>query len=301
MNKIEYLKDKIIDYRYSLNIPEYITFGVEIEYENIVKDNVDYYIYEMKCNNNKYGNWRNSYEPDIEEVNKYNDTMNGEVKSAILKDTKQDWINLKNTLEILRKYNGIVTSKCGAHVNIGSQLLGGDLKSFRNFFLLWYLYEEEIYKFSSGEFNKVRICNSIKPIKIHLLLDEILKEYTGVFPYVHSFGDFLFDKKHDVSLNKFSSYSYQIDNVLEFRLPNPTLDEAILQNYINFFIKFLLSCKKNLDVEYTLYKIKTNNHDVFEFVDYVFDNDIDKEFFLIQTLKTNKIYKKELPEHKHYY
>ena len=46
-----------------------------------------------------------------------------------------------------------------------------------------------------------------------------------------------------------------------------------------------------------VYKINNNEHNAVELADYVFEDNIDKDNFLIQTLKTNKIYKKELPSH----
>jgi len=44
VNKIEYLKnlkDKVIEYRNTLNLPNDVTFGVEIEYEGTSKDKFD--------------------------------------------------------------------------------------------------------------------------------------------------------------------------------------------------------------------------------------------------------------------
>ena len=45
------LKDELIYYRNKLNLEKNITFGVEIEYEDIVKDHVDYYLSENKLYN----------------------------------------------------------------------------------------------------------------------------------------------------------------------------------------------------------------------------------------------------------
>lgn len=299
---LNYLRNKIIKYRQTLNIPQYITFGVEIEYENIVKDNLSYYISELESFNVTYSGWKNTSEITIAEYKDF-ETMNGEVKSPVLKDRILDWKNLRETLNLINSHEGVVTNKCGGHVNIGTQILGNEQESWRNFFLLWILYEKEIYKFSSGEFNKVRklddnIIKRISPdLKVHLT--DILKVVKTPFKYIR-FTDSLFDKKHDISLQKATSCSYKKDNVIEFRLPNGTLKEEIWQNYINFFVKFLLACKKELDVEETLYKIENNQHSAIELANYVFDDEIDKENFLIQTLKLNKTYNKDLIVYLHY-
>lgn len=299
---LNYLKDRVIKYRKTLNIPRYITFGIEIEYENIAKDTLSHYMEELKYYDKIYEGWKNTSEITIAEY-KGCETMNGEVKSPVLKDTLITWRNLLETLNLINSQFGIVTNKCGGHVNIGTQILGEEQENWRNFFLLWILYEKEIYKFSSGEFNIVRkhdedMINRVAPdLKVHL--KDILKNEKMPFSYIR-FTDALFDKKHDISLQKVSCYSYKEENVIEFRLPNGTLREEIWQNYINFFVKFLLACKKELDVERTLYNIENNKHSAIELADYVFDDETDKEYFLIQTLKLNKIYKKDLVPHLHY-
>lgn len=306
MNNLEYLKslkDETIKYRYKLNLPSDVTFGIEIEYENIVKDTLSYYMDEFKTYDSNYKGWYNTDEIDIQEVNNNGEIVNGEIKSPILKDNINDWKNLKNTINILNKNSAVITEKCGGHINVGAQVLGSNKDYWRNFLLLWILYEKEIYKFSSGEFNKVRnqknnLLNRIAP-ELYKNLDFIIMEcdISTAFPYINYISDKLFDKAHDLSFCKVESYSYKKDNVIEFRLPNGSLHEEIWQNYINFFTKLLLACKKDLDVEKVLYKIKNSEHNAIELADYIFDNDIDKNYFLIQTLKTNKIYKKELTKH----
>lgn len=299
---LNYLKDRVIKYRKTLNIPRYITFGIEIEYENIAKDTLSYYMEELKYNDSVYEGWENTSEITITEYKGW-ETMNGEVKSPVLKDTPISWSNLFKTVNLINSQFGVVSDKCGGHINIGTQTLGEEQENWRNFFLLWILYEKEIYKFSSGEFKIVRkydedMINRIVPeLKKHL--KDILSNKDMYLKYIR-FTDALFDKKHDISLQKVSDYLYKKDNVIEFRLPNGTLREEIWQNYINFFVKFLLACKKELDVEKTLYNIENNKHSAFELADYVFDDETDKEYFLMQTLKSNKIYKKDLVPHIHY-
>ena len=170
--------------------------------------------------------------------------------------------------------------------------------------LLWILYEKEIYKFSSGEFSKVRVrengvIDGLTPtLKRNILyISNIDKGKVDIFSYLKKSGISFTEKSNDVSFYHFKKFDYDVDNRIEFRIPNGTLKEEIWQNYINFFAKFMIACKKELDIDKVLYKIYHNEHSALELADYIFEDNIDKDNFLIQTLKTNKIYKKELIPH----
>ena len=110
----------------------------------------------------------------------------------------------------------------------------------------------------------------------------------------------LFDKNHGIYMKKPISSNFMFGNVIEFRVPNGTLSEEIWQNYVNFFVRFILACKKELDQEKIVYKINNGEHDSIELADFVFDSDFDKEQFLIQTLNTNKNYAKTLIPHRYF-
>ena len=302
------LKDKLIEYRNSLNLPSDVTFGVEIEYENMPTDTVTLLMYQERQFNEKLNKWFSKRETDLSEYNNIlRENMNGEISSPILIDNIDNWNNLTIVLNLLEKNGAIVTEKCGGHVNIGAHILGNNQEYWRNFLLLWTLYYKQICKFSSGEFINIRKRRKGILNNSYILLNKQTEFIFGKYGNIGSFlidnCDFLFSSKYDISIPipGILSESIKEDNRIEFRLPNATLKEETWQNYINFFAKFVLSCRKELDVEKTLYKIKNKESSVIELVDYVFDDDIDKEYFLIQTLKTNKVYKKELPEHKTYY
>lgn len=307
MTDLEYLKslkDNIIKYRYNLNILSDITFGIEIEYENIVNDTLTYLLNEQINFNKILDGWINKREVDIAEYNDLYEEMNGEINSPILSDSTKTWESLRNILFLLRRNGAIVTEKCGTHINIGAHIFENKIKYFRNFFLLWMLYEEEIYKFCSGEYKCVRTRNNHVIDRVSKILKENINFIISDSIHVYGYLDRIFSntlyKSCDISLDHFSGKCFEENNRIEFRLPNATLKEEILQNYINFFVKFLIACKKELDIEKTLYKINNNKHSIFELVDYIFEDDTDKEYFLIQALKTNKIYNKNLKCHLHY-
>ena len=292
------LKDKIIIYRDILNLPSYITFGIEIEYENVALKKITDILNYEKISNRFLCGWNNKREYDILEYNRNGEEVNGEIISSIFTDEKRTWQSLKDILELIKDNQGVVTEKCGGHVNIGSHILGKNVIYWRNFFLLWLLYEEEIYKFSTGEFIEIRNDNDLlfQKISSELVIDNILNTSNKKL-YLSNVTESILDKFHDVYINKPVEKEIRLGNLIEFRLPNGTLEEAIWQNDINFFSNFLLTCKEDLDVERILYKIKNKDHNSIELSNLIFKNQIDKDNFLIQTLKTNKIYKKELPKH----
>lgn len=291
------LKNCFIKYRSSLNLPDDITFGIEIEYENIIKDTISWILNEEVLFNDNLKGWNNKTELDIGEYNKLGEEINGEVTSPILTDKIKTWKELRYILDILNRNGGLITNKCGGHVNIGAHILGDNPIYWRNLFLLWILYEKEIYSFSSGEYNKVRKNNDcIERIKYKLNLKELL--LISETSKLYSIFKNPFSKNNDIAVNVSNiSLIKKENNRIEFRVPNGTLSEEIWQNYINFFSKFVMACKKELDLEKIIYKIKNNDHNAVEFADYIFKNQIDKNYFLIQTLKTNKVYKKQLSEH----
>ena len=297
------LKNEVINYRSDIKIPSNVTFGVEIEYENVLKDTVSYLLSEIKYYDSIFIGWVNQYEPDISEYNSYGEVMNGEISSPILKNDLKSWKELKRVLELLNRNGAIITEKCGGHVNIGAQIFDGNSDYFRNFILLWTLYNKEIYMFSSGDYSKVRPDLDLTRKKTDMLfkknINMILNSCDTFNFLISNILNIIPNKSYDIHLSDIVSTKYRLNNVIEFRVPNGTLREEIWQNYINFFVKFILACKKDLDIEKILYKIKNNEHSLVELSDLVFSDDIDKENFLIQALKTNKIYKKELPRHLH--
>ena len=145
------LKDKLIEYRNSLNLPSDVTFGVEIEYENMPTDTVTWLMYQERQFNEKLNKWFSKRETDLSEYNNIlRENMNGEISSPILIDNIDNWNNLTIVLNLLEKNGAIVTEKCGGHVNIGAHILGNNQEYWRNFLLLWTLYYKQICKFSSG-------------------------------------------------------------------------------------------------------------------------------------------------------
>ena len=137
------LKDKFITYRPNLYLPNDITFGVEIEYANVVKDTISYLLNEEQKEGNLI-DWENKSEFDIAFYNRYGEEENGEVNSPILNDNINTWKDLAYLLKLLKNKGANVTEKCGSHINIGAHILGDNIIYWRNFLLLWILYYHSI-------------------------------------------------------------------------------------------------------------------------------------------------------------
>ena len=299
MTEIEYkrkLKNKLINYRDFLNLPKDLTFGIEIEYENIVNDSMNYYLEELIYYNPKLKGFENTCEIDIAEYNALGEEMNGEIVSPILTDSKETWKDLEEILTMLNSKGAIITNKCGGHVNIGIHILENNIEYFKNLILLWLLYRNKIEKFATGEYRSIRRFKDkhfISFNKNKLLEDVINPNISSIYDLDSSF----FDKNHEIFLHRVDGNRILKDDVIEFRIPNGTLNPEVWQNYINFFAKFIMACKKELDMEKAIYDIKNNNGNIISLINYVFDNSTDKQNFLIQALKTNEAYKRELPKH----
>jgi len=293
------LKNRLIQYRETLNLSSDITFGIEIEYEGIIKGTVSHLLLEEQIDK-RLLNWKNKSEFDIAEFSKEKEMINGEINSPVLRDNKKTWNDLKRVLELLKSNDAFASERCGAHINIGAHIFENNIEYIKNFILLWILYEREIQKFSSGENKWVRrdVNNLFKKINGKIDLKNLLL-YDKTFILTQELTC-LCDKHHRIYFCKSIKDRFMYGNVIEFRVPNGTLNEEIWQNYINFFSKFILACKKEIDQEKVIYQINNKEHNTIELANFEFDNDFDKEQFLIQTLKTNKIYSKFLIPHKYY-
>ena len=281
------LKNKLITYRNSLNLPHYVTFGIEIEYENVSYEEIEAKLYELAYDDERLLKWKSVIEPGISEVNNEIE-MNGEITSPILYDDKNTWETIEKVLDFLLDKGATVTNSCGGHVNIGAHIFENNYSYIQNFVLLWILYSNEIYKFSTGEFNDLRERNLFiqqieAPKKTKKLLSSSMIEK--------------FNKWHEVYIYEKLCDEIVEGNRVEFRVANGTLKKEIWQNYINFFSRLLLLCRTDLDKDLLLYKIKKHKSSIIELANLVFDSNEDKESFLIQSLKTNKVYQKELVKH----
>ncbi len=285
---INQINEVELDLRETIGLNPNITFGTEIELENIE----DYDISNLKEDiKYAYPNWQTI--PDS--------TLNEglEINSPILSDEKSAWLELADICEIAKEY-GEIGENSGGHIHIGAQ-------AFKNphdivkFLELWALHEKTIYRFSAGEQQTTRpnaytdyaepIGELIRANENKLWNAKTLLEIKQTLEKLKS--------HHAINLYHLNPFSleYAPYNTIEIRCPNGTLNPIIWQNNINFFGKMIETVSKgNYDEEKTRYRLHKMNttlykvnsysvHDAINLADTVFESDLDKAYFLKQTIK----------------
>lgn len=281
----------LLEYREKLDLPNNVTFGVEIEYENVYKKSVDKFI-----KNNLTG-WNSKDDGSLK--------FGGEITSPVMVDKLQYWQNLKIVCEYLSKKKANTLNNAGGHIHIGTCVLGRDIEAWKNFLKLYTIYENVIFRFIYGDkiSGRKQIFKYAPPIadSIYSIMPNIDRA-NSLFDIYRVLS--IYDRR--VALN-FCNVHFNFPentvykNTLEFRSPNATTNAVIWQNNINAFTKMLVASKdKVIDEEFLNYKLKyeylpyseneymyneVNLKNVLEFVDLVFDNNLDKVYFLRQYLK----------------
>ena len=325
---IRRLREYKLALRDTLGLDENLTFGLEIEFENLI-----FQYNELICElseldllpstfysesnlkslsdyKKKNKLWDIGMSPDkyldIDPKEVFNWSVsrdlslnNGaEITSPILVDKAEHWKDLKTVCDLASKFGEISTHSAG-HVHVGTQVLGAEKKPWLNFLRLWSAYENVIYRFGYNEYlTKHKNISYCKPIS-----KMIFNAYA------------FFGGNFDRMLNYLSdsrSYAVNFQNVtlsdgkvipfstLEFRNPNGTLDPVIWQNNVNFFIKLLRYCKSDrFNEDNVNYRLKQRNkysndfesynhiftEQAIELADMIFNNNLDKIYFLRQYIK----------------
>lgn len=284
---IDELNEFYLEYRTTLDLSKKVTFGVEIEYEKLNKKFTDEYI------KNKRG-WTSKFDSTV--------ATGGEITSPIMTDEQLYWKDLRDICTFLKKKKAEVTENAGGHIHIGANILGRDVNAWKNFLKVYTLYENVIFRFAYGENLNGRkgISRYAEPIS-----DKLLILY-GTIDSACSIDDIahvLCSGSRYKAVN-FTNITYEnkfcenkMKNTIEFRFPNGTINEVIWQNNINVFAKLLTSVKEDvINMEYVDYRLKQILKEnilydnviiksALEFVDMIFDNNIDKVYFLKQYFK----------------
>lgn len=283
----------LLEYRDTLNLPKNVTFGCEIEYEGLSKEKTDQYI------RRELHDWSS----DID----YSLDSGGEVKSPVMTDDIKYWRELRNVCKYLSKKGADTVHYAGGHIHVGTCALGGEVEAWRQFLKLYTLYESVIFRFVYGD----KINWRAKQLRFARPMADFI--YRSL-PVINSIT-LLLDIKSILTPSEFNRcFAINFCNVnvndpndntskntIEFRSPNATTNSIVWQNNINAFTKMLLAARNGkLDEDFLDYKLAdefvpfenaeymysmVNLRKVLEFVDLVFDNNLDKIYFLRQYLK----------------
>lgn len=290
------LYEEELEPRELLNIDPDITFGIEIEFEGMKKEDIDDFLMDFSEHSSlkKWFPHREPHlQPDTSESHFPLSRQYGyEVSSPILKDKLKTWKELRECLNIIKKY-GDSYERCGGHVHVGYNVLERNKTYWRNFFLLWATYEDVIYRFGYNFKDKLRDCASIFA---RSMKEEFSKYYLmslensdfDIFKVVEN-NPFLFIKNSGVNLGNINNKKEK--QTIEFRNSNGTIDEVVWQNNVLLYTKLLSYAASNWFDYYTvrdewLSEEENSEHlrDVkaLQLADLILDNDLDKSYFLKQ-------------------
>lgn len=312
LQKLLILIDELkFEKRLNLNIDKFYTFGLELETEFVNKNKI-------------IENFKQKFNcvPDIDDIITFKMTNGNwsikddsslkyglEINTPPLNDTTSNWNSINDVCKLI--YSSVKIGKnSSSHIHIGSQILGNDINAWLNFFMIWSTYENIIYRFLYGEYLTYRpnILEFARPVSNELW--NIYKSVDGKCSKVEDLLNvFKIGRFKAINLGNVncSCLDEFIDsNTIELRVPNGTLDIALLQNNVNFVMKLLLYCKnKNFNykkIENRHQKIEEISDNIewyneiyleqaLELCDLIFDNNLDKCYFLKQYLKSFKISK----------
>ena len=292
---IKLLNDYLIKYRKILDFSKDITFGFEIEVENDHDKLSNIKVDKFFAKDGWYYEGDSSLE------------FGTEVISPILIDNEKSWKDLKRVCSSISKTSSI-DKHAGGHIHVGVQTLGSNYNSWMNFIRLWATYENIIFRFTNGEYLNSRPCikDYAQPVSSEMWNASI--EADSKDHYLSNILDLLYYMDEpavcfDYVKSDFCDKKLYKNNI-EFRCPNGTLDPTVWQNNTNLFINMLLyskSTKFDEDIVNKRHMILENDYckllkynqiyldQVFEFVDMIFNNNIDKINFLRQYLKNMEI------------
>ena len=292
----------------TLNLDKNLTFGLEIEFEKV--NNLDMftkYFNLLKLNEGIVKSSLNNLHLWNLETDMSLLAFNGrEITSPVLIDDEKYWKDLQAVCSYI-KLNARIDKHCAGHIHIGSQVIGNNTNALMNFIKLWGVYENVLYRFGYNEYlNKndgIKYCNScaVKFLEGY----NALKNINGI--NTDNIVSILGNRPSAVNLLGFSNLTKGIfianKDTIEFRSPNGTLDPVIWQNNLNTFMKMLIYSKKsNFDMD-TVLKREHNNkvignvneynkiylNEAIEFADLIFNNNLDKVYFLRQYIKNNDV------------
>lgn len=292
----EELEDFYIPYRKTLDLPKDVTFGLEVEFK------VDSFNNSYKANFIDEDNAARAFMMelgyDYDYSVEYEVNNHIELVSPVLTDSAKAWEELDNILTFIKNNDGYYSGKCGAHVHVGKNILNSN-SAWLNFFKLWYIFEDDIFRFTNGENYKLRKNGNSRSGKIDKVCKNIIKGYN-----MNKAIDISFLASNKLVAVNFPSPLYCEDfsnllktnsdpkdnnilNTIEFRSPNGTINPVIWQNNVNFFTKFLLSCtNKNLDTEKLDYLYNSKSYaTIDDLASFVFKDEFDKKCFLRQYYK----------------
>lgn len=235
-----------------------------------------------------------------EDTNEFDSRLGAEVISPILYNQKENLEHLKSVLLMLQTNGSEVNENCGIHVHMGAKSFRGSYQKLLNFFLFYIVFEPVFYKLSAmGNFGHVReyALSYANPVGLQMKKGKINQEMIEEYIKENLDGHL---KTNGLHFKRFQIDKESYGSSFEIRVFNGTLDPFVIENYINTSLASLAYCvndsfnqekyqKKCLEaiqhrkdwVRFEKY-VSCADSLVDEFVESVFQNQIDKDYFYLQ-------------------
>ncbi len=211
--------------RKSLSLPKEDTFGIEIE--AVKKERLDFRTLFLGTRYHwHYTSDSTLYPP-----------CGGEFVSPIYRDQPDTWTQIARECTVLKEAGLYVNHSCAGHIHIGTQILNGVPGAFINLLKLWAVYEDVIFQFSRGQFSNYRRLLRLygRPIS-HLIQENLDQKLITSMDDIHH-SQLSLAKRYALDFSYMKGLGQKRGNTIEVRCPNGTLEPAIWQNMINFFLK----------------------------------------------------------------
>ena len=290
------LDNYYLELRESLGFSDDITFGLELEFEQADRNRIEDKLWDAGL----YPEWDLKNDASLDH--------GAEINSPILRDEKENWIALRNVCDIVKEH-AVIGKNSGGHIHIGTQVLGSNKEHWLNFIKLWSIYENIIFRFLYGDSLTHRASlKKYAPPMAEKLYGEYksLKrriEYRMSFAYMNN--ELQMERYNAINFyNVNDPKGFYTKNTIEFRCPNGTLEPVIWLNNVNLLVNILKYSKNSGFDNDTISKRREINGDKYydlewynqiylvqalELADMLFDNNLDKVYFLRQYLKSFQI------------
>lgn len=269
-------------FRRNLNLPSYISFGNEIEVNNLNLSSAEFVVELFNDVHDLKSNQRF--------VVKEDQTVDSEITSPILTDTEEQWELFRDMYEVLNGTGATIGENTSCHIHYGTHMINTPHKLSLLLKTL-VVFEPIIFKFGYGEDMTAResiVYRDERVIFSPIMFPQRVRKFTDVLdnykrssPGVMSscFKSFLTQDMHyrpvfNFNNFDFSKLQYEIeydspnkDDHLEVRCNNGTLKPEIAQNDINLVAHIIWAVNEGLmdeeyiEQEYAKYKKKKYNFD----------------------------------------
>ena len=289
LNEVKYFVPRYLD---TLGLDDKVTFGLEIEFEDLLLDIAQDEIFKLPVDEG----WNVVLEQTVDPFQGHSTFIHGgECNSPICMDEIDEvttWKELKIVCDKLKELGAHCGELSGGHIHIGAQIFEANKNYLANFLKLWMIYENVIYQMGyAGKGPRSVIDDNAK--KMNYLLKDVIWDIDDMDDYyalVTKLTRIFSDGAHGINFNKMKYDTFLLDNTMEFRYPNGSLIPFVWQNNVNFITKLINYAKSNdFDNDFINFRIVNDNllsynNVALELANLIFNSDREKLYFLYQYL-----------------